>query len=163
MWPRRQTGSAKRRLSARCFLYLPVHTVATTSNRQCKATPQRPLFFPDGQGFSSAGHTHSHTPSIAFRHLPPMKDVVNQCLELKEGCRKTSVWSLTHSQHRFPAPSSKDVANERWKLVVSTGKTWPRRLGLYRACCPRSTVPKTRYQRAPWRGTCEAITPRHVT
>ena len=28
-------------------------------------------------------HTHSHTPSIAFRHLPP------------------------HSEHRFPAPSSK--------------------------------------------------------
>ena len=23
----------------------------------------------------------SHTPSIAFRHLPPRKDVVNQCLE----------------------------------------------------------------------------------
>ena len=23
----------------------------------------------------------SHTPSIAFRHLPPKKDVVNQCLE----------------------------------------------------------------------------------
>ena len=26
-------------------------------------------------------HTHPHTPSIAFRHLPPRKDVVNQCLE----------------------------------------------------------------------------------
>ena len=26
-------------------------------------------------------HTHSHTPTIAFRHLPPRKDVVNQCLE----------------------------------------------------------------------------------
>ena len=32
-------------------------------------------------------HSHSHTPSIAFRHLPPQ--------------------SLTHSEHRFPAPSSK--------------------------------------------------------
>ena len=26
-------------------------------------------------------HTHPHTPSIAFWHLPPRKDVVNQCLE----------------------------------------------------------------------------------
>ena len=31
-------------------------------------------------------HSHSYTPSIAFRHLPPQ--------------------SLTHSEHRFPAPSS---------------------------------------------------------
>ena len=31
-------------------------------------------------------HSHSHTPSIAFRHLPPQ--------------------SLTHSEHRFPALSS---------------------------------------------------------
>ena len=23
----------------------------------------------------------THTPSIAFRHLPPRKDIVNQCLE----------------------------------------------------------------------------------
>ena len=26
-------------------------------------------------------HGHPHIPSIAFRHLPPRKDVVNQCLE----------------------------------------------------------------------------------
>ena len=24
---------------------------------------------------------YTHTPNIAFRHLPPRKDVVNQCLE----------------------------------------------------------------------------------
>ena len=44
LWPRCQTGSAKRRLIPRCFLYLPVHTVATMSNRQCKKTPHPSLF-----------------------------------------------------------------------------------------------------------------------
>ena len=31
-------------------------------------------------------HRQSHTPSTAFRHLPPRKDVVNRCLEFEVMC-----------------------------------------------------------------------------
>ena len=45
--------------------------------------PKAPL---SGRGWRGQLHIHAgkrreHTPSIAFRHLPPRKDVVNQCLE----------------------------------------------------------------------------------
>ena len=45
-------------------------------------------------------HSHSHTPSIAFRHLPP------QSFTLRASLSGTFLHSHSHSEHRFPAPSS---------------------------------------------------------
>ena len=45
-----------------------------------------------------------HTPSIAFRHLPPRKDVVNQCLESGVGPGRTC--STSAQCPSLPAPSS---------------------------------------------------------
>ena len=45
------------------------------------------------------GHSLSHTPSIAFRHLPPNS--------ARFGYATEGALFVSHSEHRFPAPSSK--------------------------------------------------------
>ena len=58
---------------------------------------------PDSATFGYATEAVLHTPSIAFRHFPPRKDVVNQCLEFggtlylraavrRRGQRPPKVW-----------------------------------------------------------------------
>ena len=52
---------------------------ATSENAKLEIT--KIFFF---LSFACARERTSHTPSTAFRHLRPRKDIVNQCLEFEE-------------------------------------------------------------------------------
>ena len=66
-----------------------------------------------------------HTPSIAFWHLPPRKDVVNQCLEFYPGWRLTA-----NSKQRF---TTSFLGGRYWKAV----------LGVWIDRCPPPPSPLT--------------------
>ena len=64
----------------------------------------------------NAAQSVTHTPSIAFRHLPPKKDVVNQCLEFE-----TELEHSDSSQLAFSVPPTTDVDSH--KHVSSLSRT----------------------------------------
>ena len=69
----------------------------------------------------SSQHSAAHTPSIAFRHLSPRKDVVNQCLEFECSCHYCSSAIVTGAEDTMSTHPLSSIVCHYCSPVMVTG------------------------------------------
>ena len=127
------------------------HSFQSNTARQTKRTGEA-TERGEGSGtfLSWCSEGRGHTPSIAFRHLPPRKDVVNQCLEFGEGLVVSPDWHCTSC---MPLWHQQQTRSAQRAGAAEQAKYSPRQNGLdwsscqdwevLRKCAPRSLLVQT--------------------